>query len=67
MASLDVFIRAYGYPALFSAMMVIEQFAPPMAGEPLLLGAGALAGTAHFRLWLAAALALAGTVAADLV
>jgi membrane protein DedA with SNARE-associated domain len=66
MASLDVFIRSYGYPALFGAMF-IEQFVPPMPGEPLLLGAGALAGTAHFRLWLAAALALAGTVAADLV
>ena len=66
MASLDVFIRAYGYPALFGAM-VIEQFVPPMAGEPLLLGAGALAGTGHFRLWLAAALALTGTVAGDLV
>jgi membrane protein DedA with SNARE-associated domain len=66
MANLDVLIRAYGYPALFGAM-VIEQFVPPMAGEPLLLGAGALAGTAHFRLWLAAALALTGTVAGDLV
>jgi membrane protein DedA with SNARE-associated domain len=66
MAGLEAFIRAYGYPALFGAM-VIEQFVPPMAGEPLLLGAGALAGTAHFRLWLAAALALVGTVAGDLV
>ena len=30
---------------------------PPMPGEPLLLGAGALAGTGYFRLWFAAALA----------
>ena len=66
METLDVFIRTYGYPALFGGM-VIEQFVPPMAGEPLLLGAGALAGTGRFSLWLAAALALAGTVLGDLV
>jgi membrane protein DedA with SNARE-associated domain len=66
MEGLDVFIRTYGYPALFGAM-VIEQFVPPMPGEPLLLGAGALAGTGHFRLWIAATLALAGTVVGDLV
>jgi membrane protein DedA with SNARE-associated domain len=41
METLDVFIRTYGYPALFGGM-VIEQFVPPMAGEPILLGAGAL-------------------------
>lgn len=34
--SLDVFIRTYGYPALFGGM-VIEKFVPPMPGEPLLL------------------------------
>jgi membrane protein DedA with SNARE-associated domain len=64
--NLDVFIRTYGYPALFG-VMVIEQFVPPMPGEPVLLGAGALAGTGHLRLWFAVALALAGTVAGDLV
>jgi membrane protein DedA with SNARE-associated domain len=66
MESLDVFIRAYGYPALFAGMLV-EQFVPPMPGEPLLLGAGALAGTGHLRLWLAATVALVGTVVGDLV
>ena len=66
MESLDVFIRTYGYSALFG-VMVIEQFVPPMPGEPVLLGAGALAGTGHLRLWFAAALALAGTVVGDLV
>src|SRR5438093_5870486 len=43
MEALDLFIRMYGYPALFGGM-VLEQFVPPMPGEPLLLGAGALAG-----------------------
>ena len=66
MESLEIFIRTYGYPALFGGM-VMEQFVPPLPGEPLLLGAGALAGTGHFRLWFAAALALAGTVVGDLV
>jgi membrane protein DedA with SNARE-associated domain len=66
MDSLDLLIRTYGYPALFGAM-VLEQFVPPLAGEPILLGAGALAGTGHLGLWLAATLALAGTVAGDLV
>ena len=64
--SLDVFIRTYGYSALF-ASMVVEQFVPPLAGEPLLLGAGALAGTGRFSVWFAAALALAGTVVGDLI
>src|SRR5262245_29518532 len=66
MEGLDLFIHTYGYPALFGGML-LEQFVPPMPGEPLLLGAGALAGTGHLRLWLAATLALAGTVAGDLV
>jgi membrane protein DedA with SNARE-associated domain len=66
MESLEVFIRTYGYPALFGGM-VMEQFVPPMPGEPLLLGAGALAGTGYFRLWFAAAFALAGTVLGDLI
>jgi membrane protein DedA with SNARE-associated domain len=43
METLDLFVRLYGYPALFGGM-VLEQFVPPMPGEPLLLGAGALAG-----------------------
>ena len=59
-------IRTYGYPALFGSMLV-EQFVPPLAGEPILLGAGALAGTGRWSLWLASALALAGTIAGDLV
>jgi membrane protein DedA with SNARE-associated domain len=66
MESLDAFIRTYGYLALFGSM-VIEQFVPPLAGEPLLLGAGALAGNGRLNVWLAAALALAGTVVGDLV
>ena len=66
MDSLDLFIRTYGYPALFGGM-VLEQFVPPMPGEPLLLGAGALAGNGRLSLWLASALALAGTVVGDLV
>jgi len=66
MEALDLFIRMYGYPALFGGM-VLEQFVPPMPGEPLLLGAGALAGNGRLSLWLAAALALAGTVVGDLV
>lgn len=66
MESVDAFIRHYGYSALFVGM-VVEQFVPPMPGEPLLLGAGALAGTGYFRLWLAVTLALAGTVVGDLL
>src|SRR4026207_1975373 len=54
MESVDAFIRQYGYSALFVGM-VLEQFVPPMPGEPLLLGAGALAGTGPLRLWLAGA------------
>src|SRR5437899_11836384 len=60
MEALDLFIRMYGYPALFGGM-VLEQFVPPMPGEPLLLGAGALAGNGRPSLWFAAALPPAGT------
>lgn len=66
MEGVDLFIRTYGYPALVGSM-ILEQFVPPLAGEPILLGAGALAGTGRFSAWLAAALALAGTIAGDLV
>jgi membrane protein DedA with SNARE-associated domain len=66
MNTLDLLVRSYGYPALFGSM-ILEQFVPPLPGEPLLLGAGALAGTGRFSLWLAVALALAGTVVGDLV
>ena len=62
---MDEFIRTYGYPALFGCMLV-EQFVP-LAGEPFLLGVGALAGTGRLSVWLAAVLALAGTVAGDLI
>jgi membrane protein DedA with SNARE-associated domain len=43
-----------------------EQFAP-IPGEPLLLAAGALAGTGHLTLGLAAAVALLGAVVGDIV
>jgi len=66
MEGLDLFIRTYGYPALIGGM-IIEQFVPLLAGEPILLGAGALAGAGRFRLLVAAALALAGTVMGDFV
>jgi membrane protein DedA with SNARE-associated domain len=66
METADLFIRLYGYPALFGGML-IEQFIPPMPGEPLLLGAGALAGNGRLSLWLSATLALAGTVVGDLI
>jgi membrane protein DedA with SNARE-associated domain len=66
MESLDPLIRAYGYPAVFGGM-VIQQLVPPIPGEPLLLGVGALAGNGRFSLWLAALLALAGSVVGDFV
>jgi len=66
MESLDPFIRAYGYPAVFGGM-VIQQVVPPIPGEPLLLGVGALAGNGRFSLWLVAVFALAGSVVGDFI
>ena len=66
MEGVDVFIRTHGYPALFVGM-VIQQLVPPIPGEPILLGIGALAGAGRFSLWLAAPLAVAGSVLGDLV
>jgi membrane protein DedA with SNARE-associated domain len=63
--SLDAFIRSYGYPAVFAGVMG-EQFAP-IPGEPLLLAAGALAGTGHLSLGLAAAVAFLGAAVGDVV
>lgn len=64
--ALDAFLNSYGYVAIFAAM-VAEQFIPPMPGEPLLLGAGALADTGDFHLSWAAALALMGTIVGDVL
>jgi hypothetical protein len=50
MEGLDWFIHRYGYPAIFVGVMG-EQFAP-IPGEPLLLAAGALAGTGRLELGL---------------
>src|SRR5260370_27239285 len=61
MESLDPFIRAYGYPAVFGGM-VIQQVVPPIPGEPLLLAVGALAGNGRFSLWLVAGFWLAGSL-----
>src|SRR5256712_10360285 len=66
MDSFALCIRTYGYPAC-SGGMVLEQFVPARPGEAMLLGAGALAGNGRLSLWVAAALALAGTVVGDLV
>jgi membrane protein DedA with SNARE-associated domain len=65
MQDLDAFIRSYGYPAVFAGVMG-EQFAP-IPGEPLLLAAGALAGTGHLSLGLAATVALLGALIGDVV
>ena len=62
---LDLFIRTYGYRAVFGGM-VIQQLVPPIPGEPLLLGVGALAETGRLNLWFAAAVALAGSLVGDL-
>ena len=65
MEDLGAFIRSYGYPAVFAGVMG-EQFAP-IPGEPLLLAAGALAGTGHLKLGLVATVALLGAVVGDVV
>src|SRR5215813_8957116 len=62
---LDLFIRTYGYSAIFGGML-IQQLVPPIPGEPLLLGVGAFAETGHLSLWFAATVALAGSLLGDL-
>jgi membrane protein DedA with SNARE-associated domain len=63
---LGPFVGAYGYPAVFGGM-VIQQVAALIPCEPFLLGVGALAGTGRLSFCLAAASALAGSVAGDLI
>ena len=64
MDTVDLFIRAYGYPALFGGML-LQQLVPFIPGEPFLLGAGALAGTGRFNFWMALALAVSASVVGD--
>src|SRR5262245_1456130 len=64
MDSVDVFIRAYGYPALFGGML-FQQLIPFVPGEPFLLGAGALAGAGRFNFWMALTLAVSASVVGD--
>ena len=64
MDALETFIGAYGYPAVFAGVL-LQQLVPPIPAEPVLLGAGALAGAGHFNPWLLAALAIAASVLGD--
>ncbi len=64
MDTVDIYIRAYGYPALFGGML-LQQLLPFIPGEPFLLAAGALAGAGHFNFWIALALGVSASVVGD--
>jgi len=64
--SVDAALGSYGYPAIFAGM-ALEQFVPPMPGEPLLLAAGAVAGAGHLGLGWAVICALLGTLLGDIL
>ena len=58
------FVVRHGYTLIF-AWVFIEQAGLPIPSAPLLLAAGALAGTHELNLWLAILFAVLGSVASD--
>jgi membrane protein DedA with SNARE-associated domain len=59
------FLMEHGYALLF-AWVLVEQLGLPIPAVPLLLAAGALAGSGRMNLALAASLALVAVIAADM-
>src|SRR5262245_36097792 len=64
-ASLDFLVR-YGYAVVF-VWVLAEQIGLPIPAVPVLLAAGALAGTGRLSLALVVILALAASVASDTI
>jgi len=58
------FVVPHGYTLVF-AWVFVEQAGLPIPSAPLLLAAGALAGTRQMNLWLAISFAMLGAVASD--
>jgi membrane protein DedA with SNARE-associated domain len=58
------FLVHYGYLLLFTWTLA-EQLGPPLPSAPLLLAAGALAGTGRMNLLTALVLPIAGTSVSD--
>ena len=64
MNALLQFVVRHGYTLIF-AWVFIEQAGLPIPSAPLLLAAGALAGTHGMNLWLAIAIAVIAAVISD--
>lgn len=58
------FLMQYGVLVLF-AVVFVEQIGFPLPAVPLLIAAGALAGTGHVNLWTAIAVTVVAALAAD--
>ncbi len=63
--TIDFLVR-HGYAVLF-AWVLAEQIGLPVPSLPLLLAAGALAGTGRLQLWLVVALPILASLASDLL
>src|ERR1700682_4488510 len=64
MNELLIFVVRHGYTMVF-AWVFVEQAGLPIPSAPLLLAAGALAGTHEMNLWLALTFAVVACVASD--
>ncbi len=60
------FLLRHGYLVVF-ALVAAEQIGLPLPALPILLGIGALAGEGRYSVWLALLVAVAASLAADLV
>src|SRR6202790_649388 len=66
MNELLIFVVRHGYTLVF-AWVFVEQAGLPIPSAPLLLAAGALAGTHEMNLWMAISLAVLAAVTSDCI
>jgi membrane protein DedA with SNARE-associated domain len=60
------FLIQHGY-VLLLAWVFVEQIGLPMPAAPLLLVAGALAGTGHLNIWISALAAVIAALLSDMI
>lgn len=66
MSAVTNFLVQHGY-LLVLAWVFVEQIGVPLPAAPVLLAAGALAGTGHLNIWIVAAAALAAALLSDTI
>lgn len=66
MSSVTHFLIGHSY-VLLVAWVFVEQIGEPIPAAPVLLAAGALAGTGHLNIWISGLAALLAALASDVI